>query len=763
MSNQGIQFERPIGAPADVKELEYIAALHQTNEEEIRTNGMVHGTYNMQVLEVMEALAVYRPPFDSACPLTPSSSSSSSSCAAKDIRNYLTSRHGIYVEADTISDRIIAQLCGTWKSDEDDDATKPKFKKKKDADSVMDICQMTCLLMIPYLRQEDIEEANRPKNSLVRGMAEQVLKLILEELEGQGVDLKQFKGVDENFETGTRITSKLIQHMFDAYGEHSVPEDILDEMVEQAAAPTVGKDDDPFQSSQPRLKTRQKKRDDQVQVFWNKTSFQRALTADVQLYKPDWEAEQTTHYQDARSAQLTKGRSQGDRIKLEDDFYTAPTVDQGADQYRSVIWTLLLWVSFLFFYGCYMFDPAFDVNFDSCKHFEWGCDAGSAIVNWIIVFVQLGIVGSLYICLGSLGNSSYPAELGSDKAVRVLGVFLAIGVVACATIVPNFVEGKAFIWNSNKADGYEAMYWICFSLGVILIGLQFIRIVDIFAPLGLGPLGAGGRTRSEQCTKQAATKKINTMVENAMLLHVAPILAGAKPRPGAGVRFPVKHASPTVVRLADQLHEELDEDNTTQTYRAGDAQTLLGGEGSGRALLNYKAMDDLTETTGGVLWAYQRMADGRIYDEEGIWFSARLITSTIVQLLVVVMLVVMYFVVLGEFKENKSNTVAVGSRRLMMEDILELEPPSLLQAGFLTSHEELIFENQQHRDHRRVHPAGRHQHRHLQFISPVNDTHYTDGTGIYPNIIYDVNRTHFTDGTSFWTYNVFSHNGTHVL
>ena len=42
---EGIQFERPIGAPADIKEIEYISALHQTNEEDpIRTNGTIHGT-----------------------------------------------------------------------------------------------------------------------------------------------------------------------------------------------------------------------------------------------------------------------------------------------------------------------------------------------------------------------------------------------------------------------------------------------------------------------------------------------------------------------------------------------------------------------------------------------------------------------------------------------------------------------------------------------------------------------------------------------
>ena len=680
----------------------------------------------------------------------------------------MTSRHGIFVEADTILERILLDLCGSASSD-----NSKKNRAKGEDQPAMDICQMVALLLIPYLRQEDEQEAKKPANSLVRGMAEQVLKLILDELGHSGVDLKQFKAVDENFETGTRITPKLIQHMFDAYGEYSVPDDILEEMVEAAAPSDAVADDDELQDSSPiLLKTRPKGGDTGTKVFWTKTSFQRALTADVQLYNPDWEEDQTTHLQDAQQSAApsppitmrgTRGRQPespaGDRVTMEDDFFTAPTIDQSADQYRSVTWTLLLWISFLFFYGCYMFDSAFSVSFDSCNNLAWGCDAGAAIVNWLVVFAQLGIVGTLYIFLGSLGNSTPQVEdlLGSDKAIQALGVLVGIGVVVCGTIVPNFVEGEAFIWNSIKVEGFEAMYWICFCLGIVLVCLQLIRVVDIFA--SLGSLGIGGRTRSEQCTKQAATKKVNTMVENAMMLHVAPILAGQKPKPGAQPRYAVKHASPVVVKLAEQLHEEHDQIFDTTK---GKVPSRVGGEGSGsgRALFNYGEMNNTTETTGGVLWAYQRMADGSMYDEEGIWFSARLITSTVAQFLVVAMLIVVYFVILGEFKDKKSNSVAVGSRRLM-EDALVLEHPSIWQTGAFETHTDEVFRGQAYRDHRRVHPANR--QRRLQSIAPVNETHYTDGTGIYPNIIDDLNRTHFTDGTTVWPYSIFSHNGTHVL
>ena len=39
------KFQRPVGAAADVKELEYICALHQTDPTKIRQDGSIYGKY----------------------------------------------------------------------------------------------------------------------------------------------------------------------------------------------------------------------------------------------------------------------------------------------------------------------------------------------------------------------------------------------------------------------------------------------------------------------------------------------------------------------------------------------------------------------------------------------------------------------------------------------------------------------------------------------------------------------------------------------
>lgn len=48
------EFERPVGVAADVKELEYISALHQTGLKSIRTDGSLQGT--RVVLGIKETL-----------------------------------------------------------------------------------------------------------------------------------------------------------------------------------------------------------------------------------------------------------------------------------------------------------------------------------------------------------------------------------------------------------------------------------------------------------------------------------------------------------------------------------------------------------------------------------------------------------------------------------------------------------------------------------------------------------------------------------
>lgn len=83
-------FQRPVGAAADAKELEYIAALHQT--QDANDDDWVNG-----------------------------------SIEATDVKNYLLSRYGIQVTKREVRDLIFRDMAGGDSLDECIDLTEGKF------------------------------------------------------------------------------------------------------------------------------------------------------------------------------------------------------------------------------------------------------------------------------------------------------------------------------------------------------------------------------------------------------------------------------------------------------------------------------------------------------------------------------------------------------------------------------------------------------------------------------------------------------------
>ena len=51
----------------------------------------------------------------------------------------------------------------------------------------------------------------------------------------------------------------------------------------------------------------------------------------------------------------------------------------------------------------------------------------------------------------------------------------------------------------------------------------------------------------------------------------------------------------------------------------------------GAALLNYQSREEKTERVGGMWWAWKRVWNNTIFEEEGVWLHARLVSSTVTQ------------------------------------------------------------------------------------------------------------------------------------
>mmetsp|Transcript_13239 Transcript_13239/g.19834 ORF Transcript_13239/g.19834 Transcript_13239/m.19834 type:complete len:119 (+) Transcript_13239:61-417(+) len=109
----GLQKRRPCGAAADINELEYISALHQTGKDELREDGSIQ-----------------------AC----------------DIVAFLMSRHGIEITEEEVLDKIISTF----------------GQRTVDSRSDIDLIQLLALLFIPLLlkAKQSLDQAQQASNTI---------------------------------------------------------------------------------------------------------------------------------------------------------------------------------------------------------------------------------------------------------------------------------------------------------------------------------------------------------------------------------------------------------------------------------------------------------------------------------------------------------------------------------------------------------------------------------------------------------------------
>lgn len=185
-----IRFEKPIGSHADVKELEYIAALHQTGPK-IRRDGSVDGKFflrRMTIIRLKKFGLLFSPVL-----------------SAKDVVHFLTSRHGIKVDIDFARTKLMPGLAGTIEDGEE---------------AVFDIAELTSILMISHLRK--VAASKDCENNF-----QKVLNLILTDVTGSA---------------STQILDRhLLKKILNKYGEGDTDPDVINEML-QAAGISDGMD-----------------------------------------------------------------------------------------------------------------------------------------------------------------------------------------------------------------------------------------------------------------------------------------------------------------------------------------------------------------------------------------------------------------------------------------------------------------------------------------------------------------------------------------
>ena len=151
----------------------------------------------------------------------------------------------------------------------------------------------------------------------------------------------------------------------------------------------------------------------------------------------------------------------------------------------------------------------------------FGCTIVNGITSWLVIFVQLSVVGMLYIFLGSAGNS-----ISDNKVVTVVRLLIGMTTILFVTILSLFIVIDTAFVSTVKQDRLLVAYIGAALMGLALIILQFTAFLGEFFSLEflnkhacLEAILTPGMEKMERRTKLAARFKMKQMVDNALEFH----------------------------------------------------------------------------------------------------------------------------------------------------------------------------------------------------------------------------------------------------
>jgi len=618
-SSVKMSFDRPVGAAADAKELEYIAALVQTDD--VDKDGFVDASID-----------------------------------ARDIKYHLKSRYGIEISEEQVRKIILNGLGGG-----------------EDEDDCLDLCEVMAALIIPLLRKitKEHEEADKleqgssllshfkskrysgSRKTMMKTFKEQQLEDNEENLEAVFCDQVSkeeiLSSVLHNIlaqATGSvdpqPLTKELVHKIFAAYDETVLVQ--RDNLVSEMIAAAKGNSDNDEYA------------EDGGTVLFDIESFARALTADIMLYDPEVENSATTGFADVFGAKywldqdgindiheslkvkkeketFVDGLAEDARVLIKNNaslikhdtldgigkstiadgehgpitkVFAFSALDFTVDNYKSRIHSLCLFMGFVFFYLRFLlrFDQYHVCPNDDNDGF-W-CKLGQSTVNWIFIMLTLTLSGILFFVIVGSGNDVYRRSF-LDISIGLAGIVLFF-------VIPNTVKFRIFLFDTDVND--RTVLWVrqdepqvtvffhvlFIIVGVVLFIRQVLNVISLLLDHKKTAQGKGLWTRllvgstatDELHSKRAAVYKVNKMLENAYNLHQ---------RKGLSLS--------TAVELAEESTHDL-------------------------ALLNFTKLSDKTERVGGFKWAWKSLISGDLKAKEGIWLHTRLYAGLLSQLVVVV-------------------------------------------------------------------------------------------------------------------------------
>ena len=482
------------------------------------------------------------------------------------------SRHGIEVSERDVKDKIFHGI--SLKTNEE-------YNDEEKDDTNIDIVEIVTLLIIPHLLKlsgnmlsnkmhlldaKDKAELQFPKK---HDHYMKNLKIMREK------DPFEFKLASDTLElilggitpskTSPRkapiLNAQFVKNILIKYGEAYVcnDDDLIDRMIKAATDPNNENDE----------------------IVLDDQAFMRALTSDIELYDLHNDISYSSFYHDVfHMDKCTAGLIIGDEenvtlndIKIK---FTANSIDDQADNFRDKTYNALLWINWIAIYLVYFANPTHAWHRCSVNEPRYfGCLYGKWMAYYAMQFILFSVVGTLFICLASFGNSSASVNKKFGLGVSLMTIIL-FSIITFFVNIDTYHFSTIKNWNNPmKSFGYI----LSFMLGWVLIVMR-VR-------LALGSNDA--TTAGETCLKEAATYKINKMIHDAHMLQS------------------------NISALSKSVH-------------ASDA-TFLEYE---------KHRHNNKRIVGGMRWTVENLYHGHIFREEGIWISSRIISCFCALLYVVV-------------------------------------------------------------------------------------------------------------------------------
>mmetsp|Transcript_11119 Transcript_11119/g.16328 ORF Transcript_11119/g.16328 Transcript_11119/m.16328 type:complete len:948 (+) Transcript_11119:156-2999(+) len=603
-----ILFERPVGAKADVAELEYVSALLQTNRNSLRADG---------------------------------------SLIARDVHLYLKSRYGIEFSEEDVKDFIMQELAGTLISNENSEEKAPmdnsidssidsagkEAPKKKDVteedEPKIDLVQLTSLILIPVIRAQ-CRRSFLTKMPLFTGELGSLAKSNSEEDE---VDFHDCIDQSKEISMQNNAQSNIEEQDSDVI-------DLVITIILQEAGLERNVELTEENMRKILIVFREQWPDEVVQGMinvcgdnpvFNRDTFLHALTNDTKAYDLSRNHKYSSHYEDACNAAHDGGNYH--RLKR---FYTAPNVDSAVDTYGSRLWTILAFFTYFVTAFVYLFNTLNVKGSDflvlDCQGIEtvktalfFGCTVVNSIIALVRIFFLFAVLGFLMLFFTTLGNSvyiygSYRDKFGYKSDRKLAKRMLSLGkktTVFCMAIAVNiffvyilfFFPIDTVIIDTTTKYYKTNLKYVSLVLGTLLFFTQLVQFFRIIIPqkyyenFTKGSWMISGTINAEMKLKQAGIFKLDKMIKNAIDCH-----------------------------YDDNLYIT---DNTICNNAIASIDSLEYYQSAvSDALLRYTMKENRKEIAGGIKWTFKKLRDGTLFTEEGLWLFPRLVTANFVQWLV---------------------------------------------------------------------------------------------------------------------------------